>query len=232
MPNTTTDGSSSSNTAPARTVVVCLPVNTNPQLLPALAHARLATAGYTVLGTVLRFPAPGRRARKNLDVHHDFTTGGPIGLLDLDNMRRAAAAAAAQTWQHWSYIVADTPIARPWWFFADRHRADSARYPVVQAQQDYFTQPRLLAMRAFNALHHNALPTDELEALQQGLNTYTTLGQLSAVAADGVATADGRVLTPASTRLDDQLTYLHEANHYLAALPANQPITAYAVTGA
>ncbi|GIF01992.1 hypothetical protein [Paractinoplanes rishiriensis] len=226
----TPDGSSSGTTAPARTVIVCLPINTDPQFLPALGHARLATAGYTVLGTVLRFPAPGRRARKHLDVHHGFTCAGPIGLLDLDGMRRAAAAAAAQTWQHWNYIVAGTPIARPWWVFADRYIADPARYPIAQAQQDYLTQPRILAMRAFNALHHNALPTGELEALQQGLNTYATLGQLAAVAADGLATADGCILIPASTRLDDQLTYLHHANHHLAALPANQPITAYAVT--
>jgi hypothetical protein len=233
MPHTaTTAGSSPTSPAPARTVVVCLPVNAEPQLLPALAHARLATAGYTVLGTVLRFPAPGRQARKHLDVHQGYTCGGPVGLLDLDGMRRAAAAAAAQTWQHWNYIVAGTPFARPWWHFADRHRADPARYPVAQAQQDYLTQPRVMAMRAFNALHHNALPTGELEALQQGLNTYATLGQLAAVAADGVATLDGRVLTPTSTRLDDQLTYLHHANHHLAALSANQPITAYAVTGA
>jgi hypothetical protein len=233
MPHTATpDSSSPANPAPVRTVVVCLPVNAEPQVLPALARARLATAGYTVLGTVLRFPAPGRQARKHLDVHQGFTCGGPVGLLDLDGMRRAAAAAAAQTWQHWDYIVAGTPIARPWWVFADRHRADPARYPIARAQQDYLTQPRVMAMRAFNALHHNGLPTGELEALQQGLNTYATLGQLAAVAADGVATLDGRVLTPASTRLDDQLVYLHQANHHLAALSANQPITAYAVTGA
>jgi hypothetical protein len=235
MSNTTAPTSAQPSTDQAvHTFIVCLPTNTDPAFLPALAHARLSTGGYTALGPVSHFPATTRRARRLIDLRKGFTCGGPIGLLDLDAMRRSAAAAAAQTWQYWNYVVAGTPIARPFWAFLDRHRADASRYPLEQAQRDYLTQPRVVAMRAFNALPQNGgiLPTAELEAFQAGLTTYATLGQLAAVVADGVATADGVFLTPATTRLDDQLTYLHHANHHLASLPADQPIAAFAVTTA
>jgi hypothetical protein len=177
--------------------------------------------GYSGLGPVSLFPAATRRTRRLMDFCKGRTSGGPIGLLDLAHMRAGATAAAVGTWQHWDYIVAGTPLARSFWMFLDRHRADVNRYPLAQAQHDYLTQPRIIAMRAFNALPHGAaLPTSELEAFQAGLNTYATLGQLAAVVADGVVAADGVFLTPVSTRLDDQLTFLHHANHHLASGPS------------
>lgn len=219
------------NPTTSRTFVVCLPTGTDPEFLPALAHARLATGGYTATGQVNHF-LTFTRARRFARPQITSTSGAPVGQLDLDGMRRAAAVAAAFTWQRWNYVVAGTPVAKPFWVFVDRHRADERRYPLVQAKRDYVNQPRITAMRAFNALPNNGgeLPTGELEALQAGLNTYATLGQLAAVVADGVAALDGSFFTPASTRLDDQLTYLHHANHHLAGLPAAQPIVAVAVT--
>jgi hypothetical protein len=231
----------SSTTAPTRTqpgtattvntVVVCLPTDTDPRFASALAHARLTTGGYTPCGPVSHFRAASRRTRRLIACRNGVACGGPIGLLDLDGMRRNAAAAAVQLWQLWHYVVAGTPLARPFWVFLDRYRADPDGYPLARAQRDYLTQPRLVAMRAFNALPHGGtLPTGELEALQAGRHTYATLAQLSAVVADGVATTDGRFLTPATTRLEDQLAYLHHANLHLASLPPQQPIAAFAVT--
>jgi hypothetical protein len=221
------------NPTTSYTFIVCLPAGTDPQFLGALAHARLAAGGYAATGQVNYFPTL-TRARRFSRPQMTVTSGAPIGQLDLDGMRRAAANAAAFTWQRWNYVVAGTPIAKPFWVFVDKHLADQRRYPLAQAKADYLNQPRITAMRAFNALPNNGgeLPTGELEAFQAGANTYVNIGQLAAVVADGVAALDGSFLTPASTRLADQLTYLHDANRHLARLPAAQPIAAVAVTPA
>jgi hypothetical protein len=91
-------------------------------------------------------------------------------------------------------------------------------------------------MTAFNALPTRPcdLPTGGLEAFQAGCNTFATLAWLTAVPADGLATtsmsAHGGWLTPATSRLDDQLAYLHVANTYLVRLPRNTTVVAMAIT--
>ncbi|GIH16136.1 hypothetical protein [Rugosimonospora africana] len=212
------------------TFIICLPNTIAPPLLPALAHARLTTGGYTPRGPVPYFATSTRRTRRLIDRWRGHTSGGPIELLDLDRMRGLAATAATHTWHRWAYVVSGTPAAKPFWHFVDRHRADEGRYPLTRAQQDYLSQPRITAIRAFNALPQGGgIPTDQLEALQAGLTTYVTIAQLSAVVADGMATAEGDFFTPVSSRLDHQLTFLHHANHHLAGLPRDAPVAAIAV---
>src|SRR6266511_1895069 len=134
-----------------RTVVVCLPPHTEPRLLPELAHTTLAVHGLTAHGVTPHFIAGTCRAGKLIDRWHGLTSGGPIKLLDLDRMRRHAAAAAAAQWLLWHRVVAGTRPAQPFWSFLDRHRADPRRYPLDRAQAEYAAQPRILAMATFNA---------------------------------------------------------------------------------
>jgi hypothetical protein len=217
-----------------RTVVVCLPPHTEPRLLPELATTKLRMRGLTTGGVLPHFVTRTRRASKLIDRWNAITSGGPIRLLDLDCMRRNAAAAAAAQWLLWQRVVAGTKPAQPFWFFADKHAADPRRYPVQRAKADYLAQPRILAMTAFNALPHRLveLPTPALEALQAGYGTYINLAWLAAVPADGLAPADGEHggwLTARSERLADQLAYLTAANTHLANLHPDVPLVAVAI---
>jgi hypothetical protein len=217
-----------------RTVVVCLPPHTEPRLLPELAHTTLAVHGLTAHGVTPHFIAGTRRAGKLIDRWHGLTSGGPIKLLDLDRMRRHAAAAAAAQWLLWHRVVVGTRPAQPFWSFLDRHRADPRRYPLDRAQGEYAAQPRILAMATFNALPRKPceLPTATLEAFQAGQATYINLAWLAAVPADGLAPAHGEQggwLTTRSERLTDQLTYLHAANAHLTRLHPSVQLAALAV---
>jgi hypothetical protein len=217
-----------------RTVVVCLPPHTEPRFLPELATTTLAMQGLTAGGVMPHFATRTRRASKLIDRWHGFTCGGPIRLLDLDRMRRNAAAAAAAYWLLWQRVVADTKPAQPFWSFADKHTTDPNRYPLQRATADYLAQPRILAMTAFNALPHRPveLPTSALEAFQSGHGTYLNLAWLAAVPADGLAPADGEHggwLTARSERLADQLAYLSAANTYLTKLHPDVSLVAVAI---
>ncbi len=215
-----------------RTVVVGLASDTDPRLLPELAAAKLRMRGITTNGSIPHFLARTRRTNKLIDRWHGITSGGPIRLLDLDAMRRDAAAAAATQWQLWHQVTAGTKPAQPFWAFADRHHADRRRYPLARAQADYLAQPRVIAMTVHNALPYRVcdLPTADLEAFQAGWVTYINLAWLAAVPADGLAPAYGDGwLTATSGRLTDQLTYLQAANHHLAGLDPGVQLAAMAI---
>ncbi len=216
----------------ARTVVVCLPPDTEPRLLPELATAKLHMRGLTANGVIPHFATRTRRASKLIDRWHGVTSGGPIRLLDLDRMRHNAAAAAAAQWLLWHHVAAGTKPAQPFWWFADKHAMDP-RYPADKAKADYLAQPRILAMATHNAMPQRLveLPTSALEAFQAGYGTYTNLAWLAAVPADGLAPADGEHggwLTARSERLTDQLAYLHAANAHLSGLHRNVQLVAMA----
>ena len=98
-----------------RTVVVCLPPDTDPRLLPELAATRLRMHGLTANGTIQHFVARTRRTSKLIDCWHGVTSGGPIRRLDLAAMRRNAAAAASAQWQLWQHVTAGTRPAQPFW---------------------------------------------------------------------------------------------------------------------
>jgi hypothetical protein len=215
-----------------RTVVVALPPDTDPRLLPELAATKLSMRGMTANGSITHFVARARRMSKLIDRWNGMTSGGPIRLLDLAVMRRNAAAAAAAQWQLWQRVVADTKPAQPFWFFADRHQADPHRYPLDRVQADYLAQPRVIAMNVHNALPHRVcdLPTAALEALQAGYGTYVNLAWLAAVPADGLAPAyGGGWLTARSERLADQLAYLQAANAHLDGLNPDLQLAAMAI---
>ncbi len=215
-----------------RTVVVGLPAGAPARLLPELASSKLSMRGLTSGGVLPHFVARTRRSSKLVDRWQGLTSGGPIGLLDLDGMRRNAAAAAAAQWLLWQQVVDGTRPAQPFWFFADKHHAEPSRYPLTKAQAEYNAQPRVLALAAYNAMPYRPveLPTSALEAFQAGYGTYTNLAWLSAVPADGLAPAFGaRWFTTTSERLADQLAYLKTANDHLMSLHPTVQLVAVAI---
>jgi hypothetical protein len=233
-----------SNPVPdVRTVLVCLPAPPDPGHAAQVATTHLALRGITARGVMPHFTPRStgglrgvRRTRHLVEVWHNTTAGGPIRLLDLEAMRLRAHAQAATQWLIWHQAVAGTRLAQPFWAFVERHLDDPHKYPLSRAQQHYRTQPRVQAMATFNAVPNRPcdLPTTCLEAFQAGQGTFALLAWLTAVPADGVATitlaAYGGWLTPASSRLDDQLAYLKDANAYLAGLHADTTVMAMATT--
>jgi hypothetical protein len=217
------------------TVVVCLPPDAEPRLLPELATAKLGIRGVRADGVTPYFVTRTRRTSKLIDHWHGITSGGPIKLLDLDRMRRNGATAAAAQWLLWHQVVAGTKPAQPLWWFTDKHATDPGRYPLGRAEADYLAQPRILAMATHNAMPHHfvELPTAALEAFQAGYGTYVNLAWLAAVPADGLAPAHGEHggwLTARSERLADQLAYLSAANAHLAGLHPSVQLVAAATT--
>jgi hypothetical protein len=186
----------------------------------------------TAHGTIQHFVARTRRISKLIDCWHGVTSGGPIRLLDLAAMRRNAAAAASAQWQLWQQVTAGTRPAQPFWHFVDRHHADPHRDPLEQADREYFSQPRVLAMNVYNAMPNRIceLPTASLEVFQAGHGTYVNVAALAAVPADGLAGLHGvGWLTTTSERLADQVTYLHAANAHIDGLHPNHPLAAMAI---
>jgi hypothetical protein len=160
--------------------------------------------------------------------HPAYCAGGPVRLLDLAGMRQAAAVGAGIRFQHWSAVVAGTRPAEPWIQFAGRHLADPGRYPLPQAEADFGRQPRVLAVRMHNAaaLPAARLALAELEVFQAGPSTYTNYHALWSVAADGLLTADGHQIRPASDHLTDRVTYLAQATDHLDSLDRTQRLLA------
>ncbi|HEV7898359.1 MAG TPA: hypothetical protein VGP31_11005 [Planosporangium sp.] len=198
------------------TVIVCLPAGTPRQDVLAQATSILASHRFTHAGAMPHFTITGRRAQALIQPWKGTAAGGPIRLLDLAGMRTRARHAADTRWQIWRQAVAGTPNARPFWHYAQRHHDQPDRYPRQRAQQDYLSQPRVLAMTAHNAVPGQPcpLPTEQLEALQAGAQAYTTLGWLQAVPADAVCTTTDW-WTPATARLTDVTAYLHHTNRHL-----------------
>jgi hypothetical protein len=212
-----------------RTAVVCLPTETVVADLAPRATAIVTGSGLHAAGVLPHFPTHTRRARRLIDRWCGRTSGGPIGLLDLDGMRRAALTAAADEWAVWDTVVKGTRPAQPYWHYLDRHHAEP-RYPLAAAQADYLAQPRILAMAAHNALPRQSvpLPTAAVEAFQAGYATYLNLAWLAAAPADWFAPLTGDPLAAVRGRLADQLRYLTAANAHLARLHPTTRLVAVA----
>jgi hypothetical protein len=230
------DWSSVRRNRQVRTVVVCLPPDTAPRRLPELAATTLRMYDVAANGTIPHFVARTRRTSKLIDCWHGVTSGGPIRLLDLAAMRCNSAAAASAQWQLWQHVIAGTRPAQPFWSFIDRHRADPHRYPLVRAQNEYLSQPRVLAMTVHNAMPNRIceLPTASLEVFQAGHGTYVNVASLAAVPADGLvalhgSSSDGGYLATTSERLADQLTYLRATNAHIDGLHPRHPLAAMAI---
>jgi hypothetical protein len=214
-------------------VIVCLPKAIPTDQLTNTALARLGSTPLTTSGPAGHFPISTRLRRGSLvQPWHDTAAGGPIRLLDLDTMRTAARNAHWYRWHIWQRVVEGTQAAQPFWHFADRRRAEPAKHSLAKAQQHYLAQPRVAAMRTYNALPNKimALPTSHLEAFQAGAHAYAHVGLLSAVPAHGMLTLDGRYLATSSGRLADQLSYLDSAQAQLTTLSSRDHLVALAAT--
>lgn len=214
-------------------VIVCLSKTTPTDLLVTDATALLAAAASVSGASPAGHFAIRTRLRRGqlIQPWQRTAAGGPIRLLDLAEMRASAYDGFAHRWRIWNQVVAGTRPAQPQWHFWDRHRTNPKRYSRQRAKQEYLAQPRVAAMRIYNALPNRllALPTSHLEALQTGADGYANLGLLCAVPADGIVTADGAYLCAPSDRLCDQLSYLGTAQELLGGLDAREQLVALAV---
>ncbi|MGW3607945.1 hypothetical protein [Micromonospora sp. NPDC005161] len=157
--------------------------------------------------------------------------GGPVGLLDLQGMRHAAAVGAGIRHQIWQHAVHGTRPATPWPAFEARHLANPDKYRYDTATGDFHSQPRVNAMR----LHAAANPGNgqprigELEMYQAGPLAYQHYSAATAVVGDALLTADGRKLAPVTDGLADRITYLEQALRHLDTLTPQQRLIAVAL---
>lgn len=82
-------------------------------------------------------------------------------------------------------------------------------------------------------LAHNAIPAqrhrldpDEVDAYQAGPGAYATRHMLTAVAGQGMLTADGQWLEPASEAFTDIRAYLQQAAAHLHGLTRHHQVIA------
>ncbi|MEU4477826.1 hypothetical protein AB0F68_07130 [Micromonospora sp. NPDC023966] len=216
------------------TMVICL-----PEALPAAAltsHHLDTHFGVTGSLTALFWAVP----RLRLWQHHLMIglrkgrpaqcAGGPVRLLDLAGMRHAAAVGAGIRHQVWQQVVHGTRAATPWPMFETRHLTDPDRYPLEAAIADFHAQPRIQAMRLHAATLGPGQPSaGELEMYQAGEVAYQHYRAASAVVGDGMLTAGGRKLAPASDALADRITYLEQALAHIDSLGPDQRLLAVAL---
>lgn len=214
-----------------RVMIVCVP----NELPNAVFDRRLLDRHFGVQGAIhARFwarPCNVVRRRHLADPRKGTPTpcaGGPLRLLDLDALRRAYGMAAAFRYQTWSNVVRGTRDARPWVSFLQRHLTDPDDYPMQRAEVDFGNQPRVLAIRAHNAVTYGRAQLDEqdLEMFQAGQVAYQNHQYLTAVAADALLTGDGQRLCAESDRAAHRLAYLQKANRYLDAADDDTRIVA------
>lgn len=209
--------------------VVCLPEGTPCDRLADTAAAYLQSTPLAVLNTARYFLRKGFLQRgRLLQAHGRTAAGGPVELLDLDVMRANAHRAYWQRWQLWSQVVADTRPALPFWSFLELHRENPEGYPLQVAQQRYLAQPRIAAMRIYNALPGRVadLPTSHLEAFQVNAMSYANFGALQAVPCNSFVGMDGSYQRPGTEQYADHLTYLDRANRYIASLSRGDNLVA------
>ncbi|MEV4539325.1 hypothetical protein AB0J82_36690 [Asanoa sp. NPDC049518] len=157
--------------------------------------------------------------------------GGPVKLLDLDGLRRAAMVGAAIRHQQWSTVVHDTKPATPWPVMRQRHVEDPDRFPMDAVVRVFYNQPRVNAIRMHNAVTHGAgrLALGELEMFQAGRFTYEYYAASAAVAGDMIVTVDGDRIGPDGDLLAQRITYFEHANRYLDGLDEDLRLLAVAV---
>lgn len=201
--------------------VVCLPPGTTTDTMADAATARVAAHALHGLGPAGHFLTRTRRRRRRLlQPWQNTAAGGPVQLLDLDAMRAAAHQRYAHRWAVWQLVVAGTRPAQPYWTFVYRHLDNPVGYRLHRARRDYLAQPRVAAMRTYNALPHKvtALPTRHLEVFQTGGQSYACYGWLSAIPGDQLICPDGGRLAPASDEHAVRLSYLQQANAVIEGL--------------
>ncbi|MGC4808752.1 hypothetical protein [Micromonospora sp. DT233] len=220
--------------AVVRTMTVCIP----DQLSPVLDSARHLERHLGVAGTSCpRYwasPAlyPWQR-RQLIDLRKAKTgprycAGGPIHLLDLAGMRHGAYVGASVRHAQWAHVVAGTKAAAAWPVFLQKHLSDPSAYPMDTAIAEFNRQPRVQAMRMYNAAAYGAghLGLGDLEMFQAGASAYANYHALWAVCTDAFLTEAGDRLRPASAYFADRITYLEQAARYLDTLDDAQRLFA------
>jgi hypothetical protein len=154
--------------------------------------------------------------------------GAPLRRLDLHALRSVAGMFAGSRWQQWQQTVKGTREARPWHVFEAAHLADPAKLPLAKAKAQFLAQPRINAMRMYNAANPAAAPLDpyEVEMYQAGQHAYQTYHMLRAVCGDAMQPPTGPRMQPASDSLADRITYLGQAWNLLRALDRRRHILA------
>jgi len=157
-----------------------------------------------------------------------YCAGGPIRLLDLAGMRHGAFVGASLRHAHWTRVVAGTKAATPWPMYLQRHLSDPSTYPMDTAIADFNRQPRVQAMRMYNAATYGAgqLDTGDLEMFQAGQTAYANYHALWSLCTDAFLTEAGDRLQPASAHFADRITYLEQAARYLDSLDESQRLFA------
>lgn len=160
-----------------------------------------------------------------------YCAGGPVKLLDLDGMLRAAGMGAGIRHQLFARIVHGTRNATPWHVYESRYLADPDEYPWEKAVADFNNQPRVNAIRMHNAATHGVgqISLAEMEMYQAGCMAYQHHSALTAVAGDALITAEGAKLNPASDTMADRVTYLEQANRLFATIDPDQRLLAVAL---
>lgn len=242
IPTPSTNGTGKAAKAPAvaatiRTMVICV-----PDELPRESLAtRQLDRHFGVSGSLCpRFWAkPDIRIwqRQNLfDLQKSrrnqpsYCAGGPARLLDLAGMHVAAGMGAGIRHQMWQRAVHGTRPATPWADLEAKNLKDPAKYPLEDLAAEFYSQPRVHAIRLHNTAYPNApLALEELEIYQAGHAAYQNYSASTAVIGDALRLLDGTQLAPASDRLADRVTYHEQANRYMATLADDQRLLAIAL---
>lgn len=217
-----------------RLMIVCVPDELPRQVLDRRLLERHLGVPATITQRFWARPGTRLRLRHLVDPRSGTPTpcaGGPLRLLDLPALRQAHRIAAAMRHHTWGQVVRGTRDAHPWVSYLQRHLDDPHSYPYPQAEADFSNQPRVLAMRAHNALTHGTGRLDEqdLEMLQAGAVAYQSYQYLTAAAGDALLTPDGQRICPTTDRFAHRLAYLQQANHYLDTTDDNTCIVAVAL---
>ena len=157
-----------------------------------------------------------------------YCAGGPVRLLDLTGLRQAAGIGAGIRHEIFTAATRGTRPAYPWHLYAAKHDKYGDRYPLADAQRDFWEQPRISAMRMHNTMNPTAghLDPSEVAMYQAGQVAYQHYSAATALCGDAILTDDGRRFAPASDTLADRTTYIAQAMRVLDILGPTQRLIA------
>lgn len=217
-----------------RTMIVCIADDLPGEAFDHRVLARHLSVDGSIVVRFWAKPLGPVRRRQLIDPRKGKPTacaGGPLRLLDIAALRQSYRMAAALRYQTFTAVATGTRPAHPWVHYLHRHLTEPD-YPLARAEADYRSQPRVLAIRAHNAVTYGPgqLSEQDLEMFQAGPTGYANYQLLVAMAADAVLTWDGHRLAPASDRMADRLVYLQKANRYLDTADPHTRVVAIQLT--
>jgi hypothetical protein len=214
-PRCPTTGQTCPRAAQAR-LLVCLPADTahDRRLLTdrLAAVLRPYVIGEAAVLNDRQFPLwsppTATETRLLLDAEPDpdrptltWCSGGPVGLLGLNQTATYLQALATDDVEPWQHTVAGTPAAESWHRYLEPHRQDPDDYPLQQALADFEAQPRIAAMAAYSG--DEPFPADlygpGLEAIQDGPDAFADYQAGLFTCADGLVDLNGQLLQPAAS---------------------------------